>query len=203
MTIRRGIFILLLTLLFSRAGAQVTMRDVIRQMPDSLVPYLKANARLDFIDFIDSGMKAQVSNDLGGKSQLTQLTDDYASFTLSAVSQLQMRLLSVDEPVDSARHIICMVRTYGGDLRESTKRTNGSDLRESTIRFYTLQWRPLPSAPRIALPPYAHQIQLSAQTPELTVLRDTSMDRPANEEQKEIESVLSKFKWDGKVFKIY
>ena len=113
-------FIIISLFLTCTAEAQVKVRDVIKQMPDSLVPYLKQNARLDFIDFMDSGMKAEVSNEFGGKSQMTELTDDYASLTLNSVSQIQLRLLDVSEPVDDARQIICMVRTYGDDIREST-----------------------------------------------------------------------------------
>ena len=176
--------------LFSPVGAQ-TMRDVIKQMPDSLVPYLKQNARLDFIDFMDSGMKAEVSNELGGKSQLTELTDDFASLTLNAASQIQLRLLDCNETIDDARQIICMVRTYGDDIREST------------IDFYSVKWQPLPLEERIALPSYMHHIVLSSKAPELTVQRETSMDVPANEEQKEIDKTLNCFKWDGKEFKMY
>lgn len=62
-------FIVLSLFLTCAVEAQVKMRDVIKQMPDTLVPYLKQNARLDFIDFMDSDMKAEVNNDLGGKSQ--------------------------------------------------------------------------------------------------------------------------------------
>jgi hypothetical protein len=176
---------------FSPVGAQVKMSDVIKQMPDTLVPYLKQNALLDFIDFKDSGMKAEVSNDLGGKSQLVELSDDYTLFTLNAASQIQMRLLDVQEPVDSANQILCMVRTFG------------SDICESTIGFYSVRWRPLPLGQRIALPSYMHRIVLSAQAPELTVEQETGMDVPANEEQKKIEKTLISFKWDGKVFKMY
>lgn len=185
------IFIILSLFLTCAVEAQVKMRDVIRQMPDTLVPYLKQNARLDFIDFMDSGMKAEVSNDLGGKSQLTELTDDYASITLNSASQIQLRLLDVNETIDDARQIICMVRTFGDDIREST------------IGFYSVQWRQLPSDNRIALPSYMHRIVLSSQAPELTVERETRMDIPANEEQKEISRVLSLLKWDGETFKTY
>ena len=38
------------------------MRDVFNHMPDSLMPYLSHNNRLDFIDFIDSNMKSEVRN---------------------------------------------------------------------------------------------------------------------------------------------
>lgn len=181
----------ILLLLTCAVQAQVKMRDVIKQMPDSLIPYLKQNARLDFIDFVDSGMKAEVSNELGGKSQLTELTDDFASFTLNPASQVQLRLLDVNEPIDEARQIICMVRTYGDDICEST------------IEFYSVNWRQLPIGERITLPSYMHRMMLSSQAAELTVERETSMDIPANEEQKVIGKTLISFKWDGKEFKIY
>ena len=57
-----GIFLCLTLTVMS----QTTMRDVFRQMPDSIVPYLTENNRLDFIDFIDSNMKAEVTNAFGG-----------------------------------------------------------------------------------------------------------------------------------------
>ena len=184
------LFTIQYSLFTSPIGAQ-TMRDVIKQMPDSLVPYLKQNARLDFIDFIDSGMKAEVSNELGGKSQLTELTDDFASFTLNAVSQIQLRLLDVNEPIDDARQIVCMVRTFGGGMREST------------IGFYSVKWQPLPEEERISLPSYMHYITLSSEAPELTVYRETGLEVPANEEQKEMDVTLISFKWNGKEFKMY
>ena len=185
-------FLLSISLLLTCAvGAQVKMRDVVRQMPDSIVPYLKQNALLDFIDFIDSGMKAEVNNELGGKSQLAELTDDYASFTLNVTSQIQLRLLDVKETIDDAHQIICMVRTFGDDFREST------------IGFYSVNWRPLPIEKRIVLPSYMHHILLSSKAPELTVERETYMDMPANEEQKAIDKSLILLKWDGETFKMY
>lgn len=184
-------FIVLSLFLTCAVEAQVKMRDVIKQMPDTLVPYLKQNARLDFIDFMDSDMKAEVNNDLGGKSQLTELTDDFASFSLNPASQIQLRLLDVDEAIDDARQIICMVRTYG------------SDVRESTIGFYSVRWNLLPSAKRIVLPSYMHHIALSSQAPELTIERETRLDMPANEEQKPLDETLIRFKWNGKAFKMY
>ena len=184
----RGLLFIICYLLFSPVGAQ-TMRDVIKQMPDTLVPYLKQNARLDFIDFMDSGMKAEVSNDLGGRSLLTELTDDFASLTLNSASQIQLRLLDVQEPVDDASQIICMIRTFGDDIREST------------IGFYSVKWRALPSEKRITLPPYMHHITLSSKAPELTIERETGMERPANEEQREVEKMLNLLKCDGREFK--
>ena len=43
-------------------------------MPDSLSPLLTAVNRADFIDFLESKMKAEVTNRFGGKSEMTELT---------------------------------------------------------------------------------------------------------------------------------
>ena len=44
--------------------AQPKMREVFQRMPAMMLPYLTENNKLDFIDFIDSGMKAEVRNEL-------------------------------------------------------------------------------------------------------------------------------------------
>ena len=75
----KTLFFILSLLLTCAAEAQVKMRDVIKQMPDTLVPYLKQNALLDFIDFKDSGMKAEVRNTLGGMSEMTTAEMDTAT----------------------------------------------------------------------------------------------------------------------------
>jgi hypothetical protein len=185
----RNYLLTMLLLLTCTVQAQVKMRDIVRTMPDSLVPYLKHNARLDFVDFIDSGMRAEVSNELGGKSRLTELTDDFADLSLNTASTIQLRLLETDEAVDDARQIVCMVRTYGRDICESS------------IQFFSVKWRLLPLADRIELPSYMHRFVLHSNAPELTVERETGLDMPANEEQQKTEKELTTFKWDGKSFK--
>ena len=68
---------LLVAATFSQASAQsIQIRDAFRAMPDSLMPYLSKNNRLDFIDFLDSNMKAEVKNALGGTSEMLSLGDD-------------------------------------------------------------------------------------------------------------------------------
>ena len=65
-------------------GQQLRMADVFKQMPDSLMPYLSTNNRLDMIDFMDAHMKAEVTNLLDGKSEMTALADDSLTIQLSA-----------------------------------------------------------------------------------------------------------------------
>ena len=107
------------------------MQEVFKAMPDSLIPYLSQNNRLDMIDFMESGMEAKVTNQLGGKSTMTALNDRYLSIRLNEATRCEMRLLPVSTPVDSLSQIICLVRTYGVEGQESE------------VTFYSCLWRPL------------------------------------------------------------
>ena len=55
------------------------MSDIIKDMPDSIMPLLTKNDRLDFIDYLASNMKAEVTNRLGGKSEMTTISNNYAA----------------------------------------------------------------------------------------------------------------------------
>ena len=103
-------------------------------MPDSLSPLLTAVNRADFIDFLESKMKAEVTNRFGGKSEMTELTPDYIRVQVTPQSIWQMKLLSVN---DSTR-LICTVSTVCAPACDSH------------VKFYTTDWRELPSAPYLA-----------------------------------------------------
>ena len=128
-------------LALSSASAQdMKMRDVFRQMPDSLMPYLTHNNRLDFIDFLDSNMKAEVKNLLGGTSEMTSLADDSLSIRMSETSKLDLLLLPLQQPVDSMTQVVVMIETFVVD----------SIYGESQIRYYSPQWLPLQHQPMLS-----------------------------------------------------
>lgn len=83
------------------------VREVFKAMPDSLIPYLTTNNRLDLIDFVDANMKATVKNLLEGETQMTVLTDDSLSLLLNRTVVLDLCL----EPVDTGT-VICLRKTY-------------------------------------------------------------------------------------------
>ena len=99
-------------------------------MPDSLSPLLTAVNRADFIDFLESKMKAEVTNRFGGKSEMTELTPDYIRVQVTPQSSWQMKLLAVN---DSTK-LICAVSTVCAPACDSH------------IDFYTTDWKALPSA---------------------------------------------------------
>ena len=82
-----------------------TAKDCFKAMPDSLTPLLTEVNKADCIDFLESKMKAEVTNRLGQKSEMTELAPDYIRMQmtvcfyttewqeLSASSFLQMPVL--------------------------------------------------------------------------------------------------------------
>ena len=110
-----------------------SITDVFKQMPDSMMPYLSANNRLDFIDFMDSNMKAEVTNQTGGTSEMTALTDDSLSIRMSDALRVDMLLFDLDEPVDTIRQVIVFVETFLSD----------SIYGESVSKTFSLDWQPV------------------------------------------------------------
>jgi len=116
-----------------QADAQYSsMRDVFSQMPDSLLPYMSHNNRLDLIDFAESGMEAEITNSFDEHVKLTKLTSNYLRLELSKASSVEMKLLPTEDLLpDTTKTIICIVYSFG----EKTP--------FSSIKFYTSKWLPL------------------------------------------------------------
>lgn len=188
---RRFILLCLALLVWSlTVSAQSTMREAFQQAPQSLMPYLTENDRLDLIDFLDSGMKAEVTNQLGGKSELLRLTDRFLSLNLSQGLSMKMLLLDSPEPVDSVTQVICLVRTYGIDCREST------------VQFYSMKWRQLLTADYMeALPQETFLADLDEQETLLTVQPGCDIETKAVEEHQNEDKWAFKYKWNQKFVK--
>jgi len=185
---KRYITSILSLLFFANMSAQ-TMRDVVKQTPDTLVPLLTRNNLLDFPDYIDSQMRAELSNRLGGTSEMQQLTDDYTSIKLSSASTLQLRLLP-----QGKKKIVCLVRTY----------TVNDSISDSQVQFYTTEWKPLPTKKYLNVKPEGNcfmQATLAAGTTDMTI-RWTSplsirFDGDTPKQQADRPTVL---RWNGKKY---
>ncbi|MCR4614380.1 MAG: DUF3256 family protein [Bacteroidaceae bacterium] len=103
-----------------------TMADVLRTMPDSVLPLLTRNDRLDLVDEWQGGVKAEVKNRLGGMVRLTDLSDSKASMQLSAVSSVTFEI--VEHP-DWHKKAVRMVHTCTTD-----------GLTNRYERWFTLDW---------------------------------------------------------------
>lgn len=108
-----------------------TIANVFREMPDSLLPSLTKNNRLDLLDFIASKMEADVKNRFDEHTRLPMMNDKYLKLEISPSSVIEMRLLPVATPIDSSNVVVCMAETVGGDEGEST------------VEIYSRKWRRL------------------------------------------------------------
>ena len=135
----RQVFIILCVALSLavKAGDSITIRDAFRQMPDSLLPTLTHNNRLDFLDFYDAGMKAEVKNRFGGTSLMTALTKDSLSLQVSPALRVDMVLLTLAEPIDSVEQVIVVLETFLTD----------SVYGETIAHYFTTNWHPIPIPP--------------------------------------------------------
>ena len=116
------------------------METVFRLMPDSVIPSLSENNKLDMIDFVNSNMKAEITNLFGGKSEMLSLTDDSLCIRVSDGLTVRMLILRPMEVTDDDEFVICLVQTFGIDtLNLSTK-----------IDFMTLDWQKLDYTPRFS-----------------------------------------------------
>ena len=134
----KKVLLVLFTLCFA-LGSHVqekTMSELFKAMPDSLLPYLTTNNRLDMLDFMEAKMKAEVTNLLDGKSEMTALTHDSLSIRMNGVLRIDMKVVRVAEPIDSSTQVIRVVRTY----------TLNENQTERIADVYSSVWRKLSSA---------------------------------------------------------
>lgn len=114
-------------------GQSVICRDVFREMPDSIVPYLTENNRLDMLDFMDSHMKAVVQNRFDGHSEMLSLTDDSVTLKLSEALRMTICLVDCQEEVDGAKRLICVKEQIGIPSSAVCNKCT----------FYSIKWREL------------------------------------------------------------
>lgn len=110
-------------LLADSVSAQLRMRDVFAQLPDSVLPLMTKNNRLDCIDFIENDMEVRVKNLFDDKVVLDSLTDDFLSLSTSEGSYVEMKLFA-----EGADSFICVNRTYLGQAADSE------------VKIYDLSW---------------------------------------------------------------
>ena len=133
---KKTLITLLLTTATLGVRAQVkTMAEVFRAMPDSVFPTLSTTNRLDLIDFMEAGMKSEVTNLLEGTTTLTALTSDSLSLQMSGSLRVDMKLLPAAEPSDSITQTIRVARTY--IIKENQS--------ERVVDTYTSDWHLLSS----------------------------------------------------------
>ena len=137
----KQILILLLCAATSVQAQTLKAGDAFRQMPDSILPYLTANNRLDMLDFMDSHMKARVQNKFEGYSEMLSLADDSLTIQMSAVMRLTLRMVTSADEVDGSRQLISLERTISQTSADADGKMQPKMIRHHD--FYSVLWRKL------------------------------------------------------------
>ncbi len=134
----RRITVILLLVLGCAMASAADLRTLFINMPDSIMPTLTKSERMDFLDFMDYGMKAVAKNKLGGESEMTVLQENMLTVKTSGAGQLDMALFRRKD----GKNLICIVRTVTARYPDSR------------IEFYTEEWKPVPLKELIELPQF-------------------------------------------------
>lgn len=133
---RRLLAFLMMSVVMVGVVRSEDLRSLFINMPDSIMPALTKSERMDFLDYMDSNMKARVQNKLGGESEMIALMDNMLSVKTSQSGQLDMALFKKKD----GKIIICIIRTVTAGYPDSR------------IAFYTEGWKPVPLKELIELP---------------------------------------------------
>ena len=159
---RRIIPILLLCLSVIGPVRAEDLRTLFIGMPDSIIPTLTRSERMDFLDYMDSGMKARVRNKLGGESVMTAFSDNSLTVMTSQSGRLEMVLF----PRKNGSNLICIIRTV-------TARYD-----DSRLSFYNEDWTPVDAKSLIEYPRFDDYLTKAAfKSDSLDVLRKQSLLR--------------------------
>lgn len=141
---RKILLIISLMFAFSAIRAQEA-KVLLNSIPESILPLLSSVNRADFVDFLESKMKAEVKNKFGGTSEMTDLTANYARIRMTSRSTWEMKTL----PVNDSTLIICTVSTTCAPVCDSE------------VHFYTSDWREIPSSSYLVPPVLDDYFQLA------------------------------------------
>lgn len=138
------------------------LRALFIDMPDSIMPTLTKSDRMDFVDYMDSGMKAKARNKLGGESEMTLFQDNMLSVKTSQVGRMDIVLF----PRQKGSDLICVIKTV-------TARYD-----DSSLSFYDENWKPIDGKTLIELPQFDDFLTKEAlKSDSLDVFRKMSMLR--------------------------
>lgn len=120
----RKLYLIVCVLFALQSARAQDAKTCFLNMPDSITPLLTAINKADFIDFLESNMKAVVKNKFGNSSEMTNLSPDYIRLKMTESSQWEMKLL----PLNDSLNVICVVSTACAPVCDSY------------VRFYSSTW---------------------------------------------------------------
>lgn len=144
------------------AARAADLRTLFVGMPDSIMPTMTKSERMDFLDYMDSGMRARVRNKLGGESVMTAFSDRSLTVMTSQSGRVEMVLF----PLKNGENLICIIKTVTARYEDSR------------IQFYSEDWKSVPVEELIELPGFDDYLTKKALSSDsLDVFKKMSMLR--------------------------
>lgn len=112
----------------SDAFARTTAAGAFQNAPATIFPMLDRNARLDMIDYFNSGSSTPTRNQLNGRSRITAMDSDAVTIEMTDASVYRIVLLPRKQQTDT---LFALIRTVILPAHDSD------------MMFYDSQWRPL------------------------------------------------------------
>ena len=120
-------YTLIISLLALPLTAQ-NMADYLFVIPNAVLPQIELNRLKDMVDMKKANQLAKTTNILGGYSELTDLTNDYAKLAVSENLTLEFKQLIIPNKENSDT-IICSIRTTCAPLCDSD------------VSFFSSDWK--------------------------------------------------------------
>ncbi len=132
----KKLFLLTAVILACAGSWAQDIRSLFINMPDSIMPAITRSMRMDFIDYMDSGMKAQDRNKLGGQSAMTAFSERALTVMTSASGRMDMVLFDRK----GGGILICLINTA----------VTGYE--DSRLAFYHGDWSPVDTDRLLEIP---------------------------------------------------
>ncbi|MCD7900076.1 MAG: DUF3256 family protein [Bacteroides sp.] len=132
----KKIFLVLFSICLGTLSYSQEAKTLFLKSPESVTPFLTSVNRADFIDFLESNMKAQVKNKFESTSEMTDLTSDYIRIQMTPQSSWEMKVLSLNDStkIISTITVVC------------------APVCDSQVQFYDANWKPLEQSSFLQLP---------------------------------------------------
>lgn len=107
----------------------ITAEQAFVSAPESVLPLLNRNTRLDMVDYYNSGSETASKNKLSGNSRVTSIKINDLRFEKSIASSCQIVILNMNNGME----IIALIETVK------------TPVADSQITFYTTDWKKIDS----------------------------------------------------------
>lgn len=212
----RALFLyFLLFLNVSAVTARKTVKDVIKTMPEDIIPYLQDEQWAEIYNFMESKDTLEVKNALNGMTSIDSISESFAKISLNKITEMQIKLL----PCNDTTEIICLVKTINRPVKEST------------VQFFSTNWDYIDDDFNLPNPgdmdaitglfmerpdsmsedkfqelsSYMEPVMINADISgaDNTIIYNLSLPFIPNDKSEEIKAIIKQntFKWDGGRFK--